>query len=241
MNAVIARAEQVEPQINAFAEQLFETALAQALNNGIEIVLKHTDLGDSRVGVYVQDADTGEVLAALRDTEPLIPASNMKLLTTGAALAVLGSEFTFRTELRRAGDTLVLKGSGDPALADPDLLASMGLGVEDLIDTWIEAIRNSGEQAPTKLIVDATIFDREFVQFFALGAVVYGHADFDRLGDVLQVRVQLLLQIGVQHSVRVLENGEWKGFFSLAADRQSKKRNPARRLGASAAAGRVSG
>src|SRR5690606_7812103 len=50
-------------------------------------------------------------------------------------------------------------------------------------------------------------FDREFVQFFALGAVVYGHADFDRLGDVLQVRVQLLLQIGVQHSVRVLESG----------------------------------
>lgn len=138
-------------------------ALAQALNNGIEILLKHTDLGGSTVGVYVQDADTGEVLAALNDTRPLIPASNMKLLTTGAALAVLGTDFTFRTELRRAGDTLILKGSGDPALADPDLLAAMELGVEDLIDTWIEAIRKSGEKPPTKVIVDATIFDREFV------------------------------------------------------------------------------
>ena len=46
-------------------------------------------------------------------------------------------------------------------------------------------------------------FDRELVQFFALGAVIGGHADFNRVNDILQVRVQLFLQVGVQH-VRVL-------------------------------------
>ena len=138
-------------------------ALGQALNSQIEILLAHAQLGESRVGVYVQDADTGEVLAAIHDAEPFMPASNMKLLTTGAALVVLGSQYEFRTTLERAGDTLVLRGSGDPALADPDLLASMGMGVEDILDGWVGAVRDSGPAPIEKVIVDARVFDREFV------------------------------------------------------------------------------
>ena len=62
-------------------------------------------------------------------------------------------------------------------------------------------------------------FDRELVQFFALGAVIGGHADFNRVNDVLQVRVQLLLQGSVQH-VRVL----------LSKSQILGIKNPARRL-----------
>lgn len=137
-------------------------ALAQSLNNQIEILLAHAQLESSTVGVYVQDVDTGEVLVAIDDTTPMIPASNMKLLTTGAALAVFGPAFEFRTTLERAGDTIILRGSGDPALADPDLLAEMGIGVEDLLGRWVIAVRDSGPGA-REILVDATVFDRVLV------------------------------------------------------------------------------
>lgn len=138
-------------------------AAGQVLNSQIDILLTHTELHGSRIGIFVQDADTGEVLAAHNAGDPFLPASNMKLLTTGAALSVLGPEFTFRTELRRDDDTIVLQGSGDPALADPVLLAEMNLGVEDLLDQWVEAIGRSGDPPPTSLVVDATVFDQQFV------------------------------------------------------------------------------
>ncbi len=62
-------------------------------------------------------------------------------------------------------------------------------------------------------------FDRELMQFFALGAVIGGHADFNRVNDVLQVRVQLLLQVSVQHMRVLLSKSQILGI-----------KNPARRL-----------
>ncbi len=138
-------------------------ALAQDLNNQIEILLSHAQLGSSRVGVFIQDVDSGETLGAVNETESFMPASNMKLITTGAALTVLGPEFAFRTELRRAGDTLMVIGSGDPAMGDPVLLSDMQISVEDLLDQWVDATRRSGDTPPTSLVVDARVFDRQMV------------------------------------------------------------------------------
>jgi len=138
-------------------------AWGQALNNQIEILLSHTPLGASRVGVFVTDVGTGETLASINASQPMIPASNMKLLTTGAALTVLGSDFEFRTTLERAGATVILRGSGDPALGDPVLLAEMGLGVEDLLGRWVDAVRRSGAGPIEEVVVDASVFDDEFV------------------------------------------------------------------------------
>lgn len=138
-------------------------ALGQPLQNQVEILRAHANIGDSRVGIFVQDVETGEVLVELNASDPFIPASNQKLLTTGTSLAVLGPDFWFQTELRRSGSILTLVGSGDPALADPDLLAEMQIGVEDLLSTWIDAILQSGDEPITDIVVDARVFDREFV------------------------------------------------------------------------------
>ncbi|RMH27856.1 MAG: D-alanyl-D-alanine carboxypeptidase/D-alanyl-D-alanine-endopeptidase [Planctomycetota bacterium] len=137
-------------------------AVGQSLDTQIEVLLAHTPLGEARVGVSVIDVQTGDTLAAIRDGEAFIPASNMKLLTTGAALLVLGESFEFRTTLERAGGTLALRGSGDPALADPALLEEMGLGVEDLLGRWVDAVRRSGGPVD-EVVVDASVFDDRFV------------------------------------------------------------------------------
>jgi D-alanyl-D-alanine carboxypeptidase/D-alanyl-D-alanine-endopeptidase (penicillin-binding protein 4) len=77
-------------------------------------------------GVLVIDAELGDTLYALNANRLLVPASNQKIVTAAAALAVLGPDFRFTTRLTSAaairdgtleGD-LVVFGTGDPSFCD---------------------------------------------------------------------------------------------------------------------------
>jgi D-alanyl-D-alanine carboxypeptidase/D-alanyl-D-alanine-endopeptidase (penicillin-binding protein 4) len=82
--------------------------------------------GNAQWGVLVMSLDTNDTLFAVEPDEPLTPASNVKLLTTAAALHVLGPEYRFRTWLLSDGQVedgvlqgdLVLYGTGDPGISD---------------------------------------------------------------------------------------------------------------------------
>lgn len=139
-------------------------ALAQSLNPELRALVDRFGLVGAKVGVSVMDADSGEVLGDINADMQLIPASNMKILTSGTAAAVLGPKFSFNTELIRAGDTLIVLGSGDPALGDPVLLKEMGIGVEDLLKSWVDAVKKSGDGPITGIVVDDRVFDRTLVQ-----------------------------------------------------------------------------
>ncbi len=54
----------------------------------LQQMLRSHDLRDTKVAVMVMDLDTGRTLAQIDADEPMIPASNMKLITTTAALDV---------------------------------------------------------------------------------------------------------------------------------------------------------
>ncbi len=82
--------------------------------------------GNADWGVLVVSLDTGDTIFSVAADEPLAPASNMKLLTTAAALHVLGPEYRFRTWVLSdapivngvlQGD-LTLYGTGDPGISD---------------------------------------------------------------------------------------------------------------------------
>jgi len=68
--------------------------------------------------VHVMDARTGETLYAHRADQAMIPASNMKIVTTAVALSTLGPDFAYVTQVGVLGNTLVVLGSGDPLLGD---------------------------------------------------------------------------------------------------------------------------
>lgn len=96
----------------------------------------------------MKSLDTGKILYAKNPSTALLPASNMKLVTSSAALALLGPEFRYETRVLQQGDDLVLKGSGDPSLDFARL------------KTLAEAVKAAGMTAlKGKLIVDATCFD----------------------------------------------------------------------------------
>jgi len=148
------------------------TVLAQGLSARMDRLLSDPALAGSRTGAVILDPETGETLGAVNANEALIPASNMKILTSGAALAVLPRDFQFRTELvydagytapNGARGRVVLRGSGDPALADPELLKAMKITVEDLLNAWVAALKQACPTAPAELVIDDRVFDRQFV------------------------------------------------------------------------------
>lgn len=117
---------------------------------GIEIVRLGQQPADARI-VYEKNAHL-----------PLIPASNMKLLTTAAALHVLTPEFRFRTLLVQHGDDLIIWGDGDPTLADAKLMDKIGWSQTAVFDDWIAQLHKRQITTVRDLLIDDSIFDQEF-------------------------------------------------------------------------------
>ena len=108
---------------------LLASATVHAQRNGswpaaLHAALAGTGIPREAVALYVQEVDAQEPLLAWNGEQPMNPASTMKLVTTLAALELLGPAYAWRTEVFAqgilAGDTLhgdlALKGYGDPKL-----------------------------------------------------------------------------------------------------------------------------
>lgn len=140
-------------------------ALAQDLAGDMRRLMGSAKTGQSRIGVSIVDTTTGEVLFASKAGEALMPASNMKILTSAAALWTLGPDWVYRTELRQVDGSLVLVGSGDPALADPELLnrTEPKLTVEDVLNLMAESVQKAGVLEVSELVMDDRVFDRNYI------------------------------------------------------------------------------
>ncbi|MHC4947431.1 MAG: D-alanyl-D-alanine carboxypeptidase/D-alanyl-D-alanine endopeptidase [Planctomycetota bacterium] len=168
------RTRQIErpgPALVAWLAGLLLTASAALADLAADVdrALASVELGGATVAVSIRDTATDHPLVRIADETPMIPASNMKLVTTGAALHVLGPRFEFATRLRRVGSTIVVIGDGDPAFGDPQLLEEMpwagavGIDVETFLDFWVAAVAEAGIERVDEVIVDDRIFDRDFV------------------------------------------------------------------------------
>jgi D-alanyl-D-alanine carboxypeptidase/D-alanyl-D-alanine-endopeptidase (penicillin-binding protein 4) len=98
----------------------------QELARRVDAILARADVVRGFWGVDIEDLDTAEVLYSHEADRLFSPASNTKLFTTAAALALIGPNYRFRTTIESAappdasgrllGD-LVLVGRGDPNLS----------------------------------------------------------------------------------------------------------------------------
>ena len=112
------------------------------------------------MSVLVQNLKTGEVIDSYRADKVVPPASVMKLLTTGAALEMLGPGFRFPTILEYTGTIengvlhgdLYIKGTCDPSLGWKGRIA--------FLDKWVKAIRTAGIRSiDGAVIADMTMLD----------------------------------------------------------------------------------
>ena len=113
-------------------------------------------LAGAKGGVAVNDVDSGKLLYGKNEAQLFNPASNTKLFTTAAALAMLGPEYRWKTIVYTDGalaggelkGRLYLKGHGDPTLVIEDLWRVVS-------ELWSMGVRKvSGD-----LAVDDTFFD----------------------------------------------------------------------------------
>lgn len=129
-----------------------ETALPPA----VAVALRTAGVPPSAVGVWVREVGGAQPLLAVNARTPLNPASVMKLLTTAAALDLLGPAYTWKTEALIAGQIsdgvltgdLHLRGSGDPRLTI------------DALWLWLRELRARGlREIRGDLVLDRSLFD----------------------------------------------------------------------------------
>lgn len=83
--------------------------------------IKAAGFAPEDIGFVLIDLDDGRALAEQTADALFIPASVAKLATVYSAEQLLGPDFRFQTRLYRAGNTLYLKGGGDPVLTNIEL------------------------------------------------------------------------------------------------------------------------
>ena len=159
----------------ALVMTLFMAATVRAdLEAQVRRAMEQAKLGDTAVAVSIRDTSDGTELVEISDTRGMMPASNMKLFTSGAALHVLGKEYSFRSVLARDDKTLWFIGGGDPGFGDPKLLKQTSwvdkngvthdeMEIELLLDQFVNAVVETGDRHFEEIVIDDRIFDRNFV------------------------------------------------------------------------------
>lgn len=126
------------------------------LEAAVRALVSDRTFRDAQVGVAILDVDSGKLLGAAAEHAPLNPASNAKLFTAAAALALLHPEHRYETTLSgtvkngRVVGPLLLRGHGDPSLSTADL----GAMVQELRAHGIRQIEGD-------ILVDQRFFDEQ--------------------------------------------------------------------------------
>jgi D-alanyl-D-alanine carboxypeptidase/D-alanyl-D-alanine-endopeptidase (penicillin-binding protein 4) len=155
---------------------LSAAAWSQELPIPLRDALKRAEIPPEAAAVYVREAGSGPVLVAHNDKASFSPASVMKLVTSDAALELLGPTFTWKTraftEGVQNGDVLegdlIIKGSGDPKL----VLENFWLFLRRIRARGIREIRGNvllDRSAFEQVAFDPTLFDGDPLKPYNVG------------------------------------------------------------------------
>ncbi|NJN34268.1 MAG: hypothetical protein HC817_08475 [Saprospiraceae bacterium] len=120
------------------------------VENAVQTLANDPALKKGQVGIHVVDVQSGQLLGGVNASMSLIPASNMKIVSTAAALKILSPDFTYRTDLQHDGyitDSILfgnvfIKGYGDPTLGSPEM--PNGVPMRVLLDSFSSVIKALG-------------------------------------------------------------------------------------------------
>ena len=168
--------------------------LINSQEKSLTLFLSDSSLANASVSMCFLNTADGECVFEQNADKSLIPASILKLVTSSAALELLGPDYKFKTVIgysgslnKRAGKLtgdIIIKGGGDPALGS-DYFKDY---YQNFPDNWITAIKNLGiKKIDGRIITDDSRYDYQPVPAKWLwedtgnyyGAGVFGLSVFD--------------------------------------------------------------
>jgi serine-type D-Ala-D-Ala carboxypeptidase/endopeptidase (penicillin-binding protein 4) len=165
----------------------------------LKMLLADSSMLSSSISVCILNAVSGEPVFEYHEHESLMPASVLKIVTSSAALELLGPDYNFKTKIgytgnlnkrsgRLTGDILII-GGGDPALGSGYFKDHYN----NFLNKWVIEIRNLGiNKIKGRVIVDDSWYDYQPVPVKWLwedegnyyGAGVYGLSVFDNTCEI---------------------------------------------------------
>lgn len=143
---------------------LFWAGLSRAdLAKTIDGIISQSSEKDVKFSIQIVRADSGQVVYGHNADTPMIPASNMKIVTTAAALKYLGPEFEYKTRIGLIGDSLAVTGSGDPLFGFTDIDSKEGREPNIIFQNIIAALKQKSVISINDIITDTSIFDDQRV------------------------------------------------------------------------------
>jgi len=147
------------------------------LSGDIRAVLRDKYLTKAEVGIAIArlpdsvvatttvttSTATPDMLFRHQSDIPLMPASNLKIVTTSAFLDRFGPTWKFRTVLLMKDSDLFLIGDGDPTLGDAEMLKRLGWDVDTVFKAWADALKQRGVSSVRNVYLDDSVFDEVFL------------------------------------------------------------------------------
>lgn len=144
-----------------FSQQNLQVALLK--------IMQQPQYKNATVGIQITDLENGLPLFELNPEKLMMPASTLKLVTSGTALEILGPGYRFKTKVGFVGEILntselngdlVIVGGGDPTLGSQYFRNPEGN--ESFIKIWIQKIKAAGiHQINGDIILDGSLYDSE--------------------------------------------------------------------------------
>jgi D-alanyl-D-alanine carboxypeptidase/D-alanyl-D-alanine-endopeptidase (penicillin-binding protein 4) len=137
-----------------------------AQESSSETYRSDSSLMHASVSLCVADAETEVVFIDYNSEISLIPASVMKVITSAAALELLGPDYTFKTKVgytgslnKRSGKltgNIIILGGGDPALGSQYFSEHY----QNFTDNWVSEIKKLGiKRIKGRVITDDSYYD----------------------------------------------------------------------------------
>jgi serine-type D-Ala-D-Ala carboxypeptidase/endopeptidase (penicillin-binding protein 4) len=164
-----------------------------------KLLLADSSMIHAAASVYIVNSETGEPIFEINPERSLTPASVMKLVTSSAALELLGPEYTFKTRIGYTGSlnqhsgvlkgNVIIEGGGDPVLGSENFISHY----ENFLENWINEIRKLGiKKVEGRVITDDSRYDYQPVppkwlwedagNYYGAGA--YGLSVFDNSFEI---------------------------------------------------------
>jgi len=129
---------------------------------------KDKSLENGNFSFCLLNAQTSELISEYNSKTVLIPASTLKVITTSAALAILGKDFKYETKIAYTGSldsttgvlygNIIIIGSGDPTL-NSEYFNSL-LTNKNVVTDWSKKIKSLGiKKINGNIIADISCFE----------------------------------------------------------------------------------